>query len=88
MRCCRSEGLYNREDMGITIPLEIDDESNTSFHRQISSVFKVPNKKDLYIASADRWMPNAANLDYEEYAAAFESIFNPDFPTGTRGRIS
>lgn len=33
------------------------DDSHTSFHSQISSVFKVHGKKDLYIACADRWLP-------------------------------
>lgn len=31
------------------------DRSKTSFNSQISSVFKHPTKKDLYIALADRW---------------------------------
>ena len=34
------------------------DESRTSFHSQISSVFQVEGKKDLYIAVADRWVPD------------------------------
>ena len=35
-----------------------DDDSNTSFHSQISSVFQVKGKKDLYIACADYvWLP-------------------------------
>ena len=38
-----------------------------SFHSQISSVFKVPGKKDLYIACADRWLPKLMDLKYEEY---------------------
>lgn len=36
-------------------PLDRGDASETSFNSQISSVFKVPFKKDLYIAIADRW---------------------------------
>jgi hypothetical protein len=35
-----------------------DDPTGTSFQSQISSVFKHPHKKDLYIALADRWLPN------------------------------
>lgn len=35
----------------------VNDPTNTSFHSQISSVFKVQGKKDLYIAAADRWLP-------------------------------
>lgn len=44
---------------------------NTSWHSQISSVFKLEGKKELYIAVADRWMPeymdftgNTAFADY------------------------
>lgn len=33
------------------------DESNSSFNSQISQVFKVPGKQDLYITLADRWVP-------------------------------
>ena len=33
------------------------DKSNTSYCSQISDVIKIPGKKDLYIALADRWMP-------------------------------
>jgi hypothetical protein len=35
-----------------------DDPSRTSYHSQISSVFRHPAKKDLYIALADRWLPH------------------------------
>lgn len=55
------------------------DESRTSYHSQISSVFKVEGKKDLYIAVADRWVPDHMELKYEEYAAEFERLFDPDF---------
>lgn len=41
----------------------VDDPSGLSFNSQISSVFKHPYKKDLYIALADRWM---AGLTPEE----------------------
>jgi hypothetical protein len=34
------------------------DRSGTSFRSQISDVLKVPGKQDLYIAIADRWLPN------------------------------
>ncbi|MEH7494443.1 family 43 glycosylhydrolase [Neobacillus niacini] len=58
----------------------VRDESNTSFHSQICSVFKHPDKKDLYIALADRWISDlSASLPYEESAEIFERIFNPDF---------
>lgn len=56
-----------------------EDYSLTSYHSQISSVFKVEGKKDLYIAVADRWMPKYMNLEYEKYSKVFEKRFNPDF---------
>ena len=43
------------EDLGL---LHVDDRTETSFGSQISDIFKVPGKKDLYIAIADRWLPN------------------------------
>lgn len=42
----------------------VDDKSNTSFHSQISCVFKV-HGKDMYIAIADRWVPDQINVDYD-----------------------
>ena len=51
------------------------DKSRTSYHSQVSSVFKVPGKKDLYIALADRWLPGKMDLTYAEVAAAFGSWF-------------
>lgn len=56
----------------------VGDDSRTSFHSQISSVFKVPGRKDLYIACADRWLPKEMARKYEDYAKIFEAIFNPD----------
>ena len=35
----------------------VDDDSCASFNSQIASIFKYPGKKDLYIAVADRWVP-------------------------------
>ena len=58
----------------------VGDESNTSFHSQISSVFKVPGKKDLYIACADRWLPQGMDKPYEMYKDFFQAIFDPEFP--------
>lgn len=55
------------------------DKSQTSFHSQISSVFKVPGKKNLYIALADRWLPYHMELPYAQYAEAFVSWFDPDY---------
>ena len=51
------------------------DRSNTSYHTQISSVFKVPGKKDLYIALGDRWLPEKMDVTYAEVAAVFGSWF-------------
>lgn len=51
------------------------DSSDTSFHSQISSVFKVPGKKDLYIALADRWLPNEMDKDYHRYSRIYELLF-------------
>ena len=52
------------------------DESQTSYHSQISSIFKVPGKKDLYIACADRWLPEAMDKQYPVYREMFEKIFS------------
>lgn len=51
------------------------DESNTSYHSQISSVLKVEGKKNLYIACADRWLPEAMDIPYEKYARFYEEEF-------------
>lgn len=56
----------------------IHDNSDTSYHSQISSVFQVQGKKDLYIACADRWLPEQMHLEYNGYAEAFEMMFDPD----------
>lgn len=53
------------------------DTSHTSFHSQISCVFKVEGKRDLYIAMADRWVPDRMDLTYEEYAEWFRVRFSP-----------
>ncbi|MFU8946194.1 family 43 glycosylhydrolase [Mycetocola zhadangensis] len=37
------------------------DPSGTSFRSQISCIFKHPHKQDLYIAMADRWLPQLPN---------------------------
>lgn len=55
-----------------------EDETNTSYHSQISSVFKVPGKRDLYIACADRWLPTKMDDKYEDYARVCEMMFSPD----------
>ncbi len=66
----------------------VNDTSRTSFHSQISSVLKVAGKKDLYIACADRWLPEAMDLPYEEYAEFFEAMFRPDIDPKEKKRIA
>lgn len=56
-----------------------NDLSKTSYHSQISCVFKVEGKEDLYIAMADRWVPDHMDLEYEKYAEAFRKLFAPDY---------
>ena len=63
--------------------------SHASFNSQISQVFKVPGKRDLYIALADRWVPDypvdakladllerctAQRFDPEHYKATSEEM--------------
>ncbi len=55
-----------------------DDTSRTSWHSQIASVFKVKGKRDLYIAVADRWLPNEMDREYEIYKQVFWNLFQND----------
>lgn len=64
----------------------VNDQSRTSFNSQITSVFRHPGKKDLYIALADRWRPELPKVEgdkfysgegYEEICTLFEKIFDP-----------
>ena len=48
------------------------DKSDTSFHAQFGSVYKVPGKKDLYIALGDRWIPSQMSLPYAVVSNAFD----------------
>ena len=57
-----------------------DDKTGTSFHTQISSVFKVPGKKDLYIALADRWLPQAMNVPAAYSEELLEGLFSEKVP--------
>jgi len=50
-----------------------DDPSLTSYNSQITSVFKHPFKKDLYIALADRWIPNLPELVGDKFASGEQS---------------
>lgn len=57
--------------------LHPSDASGTSFHSQISSVFRHPKKRDLYIALADRWLP--AYLETGDRAREiFTEHFDPE----------
>ena len=56
----------------------IGDDSRTSFHSQITSVLKVEGKKDLYIALADRWLPDQMDLEYPVYEKLFQAAFSPE----------
>ena len=52
------------------------DPTQTSFRSQISSVFKVQGKEDLYIAVADRWCPQEMDVPYEFSRDLFTCIFS------------
>lgn len=65
----------------------VGDSSKTSFNSQISSVFRHPGKKDLYIALADRWLPKLPETEgeaffsgeaYQNIAQKFRKIFSPE----------
>jgi len=51
----------------------VNDSSKTSFSSQITSVFKHPDKKNLYIALADRWKPE---LEEREGKAFLDGSFS------------
>ena len=57
----------------------VGDETGTSFHSQISSVFKVPGKDNLYIALADRWLPECGNITYADELEVIGCIKSKDF---------
>ncbi len=46
-----------------------DDASRTSWCSQVSSVFRHPHKRDLYIALADRWVPDMPTFGGEDFAS-------------------
>lgn len=58
----------------------VDDAGNASFNSQITQIFKVPGKKDLYLVLADRWVPDypvdARLADILERATAHR--YNPE----------
>lgn len=53
-----------------------NDKSDTTYHCQVSSVFKMPGKKNLYIAIGDRWCPDSMDVPYGYYAKFFEERFS------------
>lgn len=58
-----------------------DDASRTTWHSQISCVFKHPHKKDLYIAIGDRWLPHYladSSAAIEMHVEAFAPDADPD----------
>lgn len=58
----------------------VDDDTLSSFNSQIGHVFKVPGKRDLYLAVADRWLPEFL-LDREKALAlrrAAASRYDPE----------
>ena len=52
------------------------DASRTSFHSQLSSIFKHPGKRELYIALGDRWLPGYLD-DGARAFQEFEAHFAP-----------
>jgi hypothetical protein len=58
----------------------VNDPSESSFRSQITSVFRHPGKKDLYIALADRWLVDypAAPGMYRYLARMYELMFAHD----------
>jgi hypothetical protein len=64
-----------------------DDDTNTSFHSQISSVFKVEGKKDLYIACADRWLPDYMDIPYEVYKKWHIDFHGPSSTAEDKARV-
>ena len=58
------------------------DVTHTSYRSQISSVFKHPGKKNLYIALADRWLTDLPDRLLDA-GAAFNAVFDPDVADST-----
>ncbi len=65
----------------------VGDTTNTSFHSQISCVFKVEGKKNLYIACADRWLPEYQHIPYDGGVKEFfEACMRNDIETAVKIR--
>lgn len=56
----------------------VGDASRTSFHSQVTSVFKVPGR-DRYIALADRWLPDQMDVTYPETEAIYRKWFGQPY---------
>ena len=57
-----------------------EDKSRTTWHSQVSTVFKVPGKKDLYVAIGDRWCPEHTDVPYDIYAYTIEQAASGMIP--------
>jgi hypothetical protein len=54
-----------------------DDPTRSSYQSQVSSVFKHPRKRDLYIALADRWLPEytaSSDVAHQIFAEHFKPM--------------
>lgn len=79
--------------------LHPSDRSRTSFNSQVSCVFKHPAKKDLYIALADRWLPDLPTKEgvkfetgeaSKDFQGAFAKLFSgrmADLTAGEKAAI-
>lgn len=64
------------------------DASRTSYRSQVSSVFRHPHKRDLYIAVADRWLPeDTPSAPVGENTAIADYVWLPIRFDGTRPHI-
>ncbi|WP_353123630.1 family 43 glycosylhydrolase [Dysgonomonas capnocytophagoides] len=58
-----------------------EDSTNTSYCSQITDVIKIPGKKDLYIAVADRWMPKSCGSDlFKRLSTIMRDMFKDSKP--------
>lgn len=68
----------------------VDDESSASFNSQVSDIFKVEGKVDLYVAVADRWNPSyvVTKERYERVARAIGSNFQKDVKASLKDMLT
>jgi hypothetical protein len=59
------------------------DAEHTSYRSQITSVFKHPGKKNLYIALADRWLTDLPKT-LPDIAGAFDALFRAESPDDSK----